>query len=581
MVLPSHYHCYGIGVRQRLPLLSLIFLLPMLVAWPLPVVWASEWLTVPAGEAAVHVWGLWVTSANHSFFTIETFALSWPNGIQAVLADPANIPWFVLGWTMGPAAAYNTVVYANLVLLGISGAALAKRVGGSPALGVIAACTNASILAATTTGITEHLGVGWIGLMIACLLRSLDKGCKKSAMGAGVLLFMCAASGPYCGVWASLIASAIGIAHVIRKDRLRFFVPLGITALVGGVLVAPLAKAIMSGRIAGQPGTAELASQLLNRPANHATMFRGGLRFGADLTDSFVPVMLTGGAGLPNQTTYIGLVALLTSVFVCTKRKALWPWLVGSALFVALSWGPWLIFKGNPITLDGAPLLAPAGILAKNVSFFSRISHWQRAASVAALLLVPLVSLLPTLKIPKIVPWAIAGMLLADHMFGSPLPWPLPSTPSANASTYAPLAQEKGSVLVLPKKFYSRMPHNAAWRDPAILAQLHHQRPISEAGTMGHEQSTNSTHAADIINHIGLHGLTERGHRNVFRDADFRWLAVYKRHVNPDPVRDKHWVRCIGNPVAEDDVVVIYRLSDGIKEWCLGGSEPSAVPLAP
>jgi hypothetical protein len=528
-------------------------------------------LTVPTGEAAIHVWGLWVTAANQSFFTIETFALSWPNGVQAVLADPANIPWFVLGWSMGPAAAYNTVVYANLVLLGISGAALAKRVGGSPALGVIAACTNASILAATTTGITEHLGVGWIGLMIVCLLRSLEKGCKKSAVGAGILLFMCAASGPYCGVWASFIASIIGIAHVIRKDRSRFLVPLGISAMVGGVLVAPLAQAIMSGRIAGQPGTAQLASQLLNRPANGAELYRGGLRFGADLTDSVVPVMFTGGAGLPNQTGYIGLIALLTAAFVCAKRKEMWPWLVGSVLFVVLSWGPWLIYKGNPITIDGAPLLAPAGILAKNVPFFSRISHWQRAAAVAALLLVPLVSLLPTLKPPKVVPWAIAALLLIDHMFGSPLPWPLPSTPSVNASTYEALAQEKGSVLVLPKKFNSRMPPNAVWRDPAILAQLNHQRPISEAGTMGHKQSSDSSHAADIIQNIGLHGLIERGHRNVFRDADFRWLAVYKRHINPDPVRDKHWARCIGNPVAQDEDVVIYRLSNGIKERCLGG----------
>ncbi len=559
-------------MRQRLPLLSLIFLLPLLVAWPLPAVWSSSWLTVPAGEAAIHVWGLWVTAANQNLFTIETFALAWPDGVQAVLADPANIPWFVLGWGLGPAAAYNTVVYANLVLLGISGAALAKRVGGSPTLGVIAACTNASILAATTTGITEHLGVGWIGLMIVCLLKALEKGCKKSAVGAGVLLFMCAASGPYCGVWASFIATTIGIAHLFRKDRQQLFVPLGITAVVGGVLVAPLAQAIMSGRIAGQPGTAQLASQLLNRPANRAELYRGGLRFGADLTDSIVPVMFTGGAGLPNQTGYIGLIALLTAVFVCTKRKEMWPWLVGSLVFVALSWGPWLIYKGNPVTIDGAPLLAPAGILAKNVPFFSRISHWQRAAAVAALLLIPLVSLLPKLKLPKVVPWAVAGLLLIDHMIGSPLPWPLPSTPSINSSAYASIAQQKGSVLVLPKKFNSQLPPNAVWRDPAILAQLNHQRPISEAGTMGHEQSSGSSHAADIIVKIGLHGRIDRGHRNVFQDADFRWLAVYKRHINPDPVRDKYWARCIGKPIAEDDSVVIYRLGDGIKEWCLGGS---------
>ena len=125
-------------MRKNWPLIVVILLGPLLIAWPLPVVWTDEWLTLPSGEAGIHVWGLWATSAAHNLFTIDTYSIAWPEGVNAVLADPANLPWFLLGWPWGPEAAYNTVLYANIVLLGLAGAALARAVGGSLWLGAIA-----------------------------------------------------------------------------------------------------------------------------------------------------------------------------------------------------------------------------------------------------------------------------------------------------------------------------------------------------------------------------------------------------------------------------------------------------------
>ena len=199
------------------PLIALILLAPLFAAWPLPLVWASEWLTLPSGEAGIHVWGLWATTAAQNAFTIETHSIAWPEGVTAVLADPANIPWFLAGWWAGPAAAYNTIVYANMVLLGIAGAVLAQTVGGSRWLGVIAGVLNASALAATTTGITEQLGVGWIGLFIAVLIRALRTDSLAMAVGAGVALMLCAASGPYNGIWVAFIAIAIGVGALWRR----------------------------------------------------------------------------------------------------------------------------------------------------------------------------------------------------------------------------------------------------------------------------------------------------------------------------------------------------------------------------
>jgi len=573
--------CYRSGVRTLWPTIVLIFLLPLLVAWPLPMHWADKWLTMPAGEAAIHVWGFWATSASKSLFTIDTFAAAWPDGLQAVLADPTNVPLFLLGWPFGAAASYNTVLYGNLVLLGIAGAALARHVGGTPWLGAVVAVTNASVLAAATTGITEQFGIGWLGLFLVALLRALQKRCMKWAVGAGILLALSAAAGPYIGVWAAMLAVGIGIAHLLRADRKRHALPLGLTAAVAGVLVAPLANAILTGRVAGQPGTSEMARQIFSVPANNPGLFRGGVRFGSDMTDPFLPLWITDGAGLPNHTAYMGAAALLIGMVVVYKLRSFWPWLVGALLFSVLSLGPWLMWWGEPLVVGGNPVLAPAGILADNIPFLGRISHWHRAGAVAALLLVPLVSLVGTLRLPKWVPVVAALLVLGDRAVGSPAPWPLPAYSGPDMSVYADLNTTKGAVFVMPTRFPDQLPPRARWRDPALVAQLSHGHPISEAAAMGNQRSTTGQHAGDLLRQLAQTGRIDRGHRDAFRGPGFVWLAVYKRHMQEDAQRDRTWAMCLGQPIATNREVDLYKLDGGVSEQCLSGAFPTGGPRVP
>ncbi len=570
--------CYRCVVRTLWSTVALILVLPLLVAWPLPVHWADRWLAMPSGEAVIHVWGLWATSAAKSLFNIETFAAAWPDGIQAVLADPVNLPWFLLGWPLGVAGSYNTVLYGNLVLLGIAGAALARHVGGAAWLGVVVAVTNASVLAAATAGITEQFGIGWLGLFVVALLQALRHRCLKAAAGAGVLLALTAAAGPYNGIWAAMLAVGIGVAHLIRSDRLRHLAPLGVTAAVAGMLVAPLAKAVLTGRVAGQPGTSQMARQIFSVPANNPDLFRGGVRFGSDLTDPFFPLWLTGGAGLPNHTAYIGTFALLMALVVVAKRRALWPWLVAALAFSVLSLGPWLIWWGVPLAVGGQPLLAPAGMLADHIPFLGRISHWHRAGAVAALLLVPLVSLVGTLKLPKWAPVVAALLVLADRAVGSPVPWPLPAYVGPDMSVYEALEDSRGAVFVMPTRFPDQLPPRARWRDPALIAQLSHGHPISEAAAMGNKRSTSAQHIGGLLTQMGQTGRIDRGHRATFFRSDFVWLAVYKRHMRDDTQRDRRWAMCFGEVVGSNADVDLYKINDGVNEKCLSGGSHGGKP---
>ena len=558
------------------PLILTLLLAPLLAAWPLPTAWTSTWLTTPFGEAIIHVWGLWTVASSASVFTIETHAIAWPSGVEAVLADPINLGWFVLGWPFGPEAAYNTIIYGNLLVMGTAGLCLARSVGGHPVLGILAAVFNPSVLGAATGGITEQLTIGWLGLFLAALIQALRQPDRRWPWVAGVLLAITVASGPYIAVWAAACATAIGLFHLKRRESWR---PLAITAGLGALLASPLIHAILTGRIAGQPGTSGMARFLLNPPAANTSIFRGGTRFGTDLTDPFLPIGLTGGATTPTYTAYLGIAALFMAIIVVGRKRHHWPWLVGALAFAILSLGPWMMWKGAPLVINGEAIAAPVGWLAQTFESVGRISHWHRAGGVAALLLVPLVSLLPrALPLGGVMPVA-AILLMLDRVYGSPVAWPLPTMEAPSMAAHLPLLEQPGPVLVQPTRFPDIPPPRAKFRDPALFAQLYHHRAISEAGAMGHGLSQGALHANNALERIASNGRVDHGHRTALTGPGYRWLAVYIRQMRTDTARDARWTACLGAPVAQDDWVRIYDLSPGIHPNCLsGGPSISGVP---
>ncbi len=568
-------------MRLNWPLLALILLAPLAVAWPLPAVFTDQWLTTPFGEAAIHVWGLWTTAAGGNLFKIDTTAIAWPDGAQAILADPINLPWFLIGWPFGPEAAYNTVVYGNLMVLGLAGACLARQVGGVAGLGVLAALINPSVLGAITGGITEHLSLGWLGLFVASLIGALKHHCKKRALLAGILMAITVASGPYNGVWAAAIATAIGLFHLGRQNRALSIGPLAITGGVASLLSAPIVSMVLTQRLPGQPGTTEMARSFFALPAANTNLFRGGIRFGADLSDPWLPIFVTGGTATPTYTAYLGAVALVISTIVVIKTRRHWGWLCGAFVFALLSFGPWLIWNGHPVYFDGNVFLAPAGILADNFPLFTRISHWHRAGGVAALLLVPLVALAPTVINHR---WSVPGLailLCVDRLMGSPVPWPLPTMTGPDTQAYAALSGTPGAVLIQPARFKDIPPPRARYRDPSLLAQLYHQHPVSESGAMGHGLSAAAQHANDLLHRLGESGFADAGHKGAFEGPGFRWLAVYPRQMSENIKRDRNWARCLGQPIVATRNVRLYDLQPGINPMCLRGGAPTGGPPAP
>jgi hypothetical protein len=277
----------------------------------------------------------------------------------------------------------------------------------------------------------------------------------------------------------------------------------------------------------------------------------------------------------------VGLAALGAATLVVLKHRQYWGWLVGAVAFALLSLGPWMIWKGQPVVQGGHAYMAPAGILADAIPGLTRISHWHRAGGVAALLLVPLVALLPRLFHYRWIAPAVGLLLCADRMVGSPVPWPMPTMNGPDTTAYADLATQRGAVLVQPARFLDIPPPRARYRDPSLLAQLYHQRPISESGAMGHGLSAAAQHANDLLHTMGETGFADAGHKGAFEGPGFRWLAVYPRQMREDSKRDKNWARCLGDPLVASRDVRLYDLQPGINPICLRGGAPTGGPPAP
>jgi len=489
----------------------------LLLVWPLPRVFTSDVLTHPAREGAAHIWGLWA-GLRWGPLIIESPMLRYPDGIRLVLVDPGNLVPFGVGGLLGPAAGYNLVVLSGVIVAGLGGWMIARHVDGVPWLGALAAMCCPPLLAATSEGTTEDFGVGWVLVFTALLLRG-----SWWAIPALTLAWL---TGPYNGLWASLIGAALGAWWLVRDRRKA-----GRAALVGlcaAALGAPYFWAVLTQRGKGLPGTGH-HPHFGHLPAIQETeAFRGDLWHGADLLDAWFPAQLTGGEAEWSHTAYVGAVALVFGIAAVRRRRELWPWLVASLAFSVVALGPWLFLGGEVLRIDGDPLVAPTGLALKALPELTRFTRWYRAGAVAALLLVPLVS---TWRGPSAL--LVGGLLLADTLMLAPFPWPHTSAPMPDVRGL----EAEGPLMEVPP-FVLGEPPAGAWRDQNVLAQTLHGRPI--AGSM-----------------MGLGPSHESG--PLFREVEVGdYSSVEARGYTSIVVWKDLTDRRLPGAVYEDDVKAVY-----------------------
>ncbi|MDP6932238.1 MAG: hypothetical protein QGG40_04940 [Myxococcota bacterium] len=144
------------------------------MTWPLAQHPRRRVLGEPQGEAVDHLWSLWAATRDGPL-VIETQLVNFPQGYQWVLADPANLPWFLLGLPLGPVAAFNTVQVANLLLCCLSAWFLTRLLlpetcrhrPMTPAFAATVASTLPPLAEGLQTGMTEVQTIGWAALALS------------------------------------------------------------------------------------------------------------------------------------------------------------------------------------------------------------------------------------------------------------------------------------------------------------------------------------------------------------------------------------------------------------------------------
>ena len=535
---------------QRWAPVALAAILPWLLLWPLPLVFGRELITSPLSEGPAHLWGWFAAWHERAPFLVRTHLLNFPDGLSFELIDPLHALPYALGALWSPAAGFNLVLVWGLFVAGLAGALLAREAGADTAGQLLGVCVGASAptsLAVAVDGITEGLGVGWVGVQLAILL-SMRRGATggralalAGAIAAGVL------SGPYNAVWIFLIDIPVGLV-LLRRTR----APL-LSAAIATLLCAPYLHALAS-RDAGLPGGEARAGLGIPRLLDP---WRAAGERGVDLLDLFVPAPLTGAASDLPHTGYLGVLTLGLAVIGASRawrrgeRRALL-WALGAALFASLALGPWISVGGAFPTVGGRALLGPAGLLAW-LTPLGRLTRWYRAAAVAALLLVPLATRAARGRTALL----LAPLVLLDARLLAPLPWALPRTDGALPEALAPV---DGPLAELPSVVPMFFTGETA--DQGLISQAHHRQPTN--GTL-HSFPGAATHADALrvlrriaVNQAAPDDSAPRAAAEL-AGMGYRYLAVYRSFFVPEGL-DLLALQ-LGPPLATDDRLLVWRIS--------------------
>ena len=536
---------------RLLPPLLLALIVGAFLLWPLPLEATRSLLTEPASEGPGHLWNWWAALRDAAPLGGHTTLIGFPEGLDFSPIDPLHGWIFSLGAAVGgPAFGFNLVLVFGVALSGIAGALLAREAGGdlrhAALLGAVAGASCPTLIGAVHDGITEGLGVGWVGIQLALLLSLRRQPGPWRALGLAVAIAAAAWTGPYNAVWIALVDLPVCL-WMLRRSRW----PLAASSL-GLALASPVLASALHLR-PDQPGGALRALPELPR---FDADWRGASDGGADLLDLFVPAPFTGSVALAPSTAYLGVVLLGLALLGARRRRDLWPWLLGAVAFASLALGPWLMVAGAPLRVGGHALIGTAG-LPELLPVLSRLSRWYRAGAVAVFLMVPLaVAALPARWRP-----ALALAVLLDARLLGPVPYPLPVIPWPSSPA---IAACPGPIAELPALF--PIGRRGVLSDEGLLLQISHERPTNGTYNAIPTPSTVSVQLQSIERAAtGRAGPAELAllpsHLHWYRQRGFRCLALFPGRLGPI---SPQFVAILGAPIAVDGRVTVFALPEGL-----------------
>ena len=555
--MPSQYQPRALSPSREVAVVVVgAVVLAIVLFWPLPLGLSDTLVTAPGSEGPDHLWRWWAVTEAGGLRGAHVTLLDHPSGQWVHLADPLHaLLARIVGWPLlGPAGGMAVVQVAGVVIAALAGHQLASEVGaerGGRMLAAVAAGSAPTLVGAGLDGITEGLGVGWVGLQLAFLLRLIREPGWRPALGTAACITAAAWTGPYNAVFVAMVDVPVAL---FTLGRTRW--PL-VAGALGGLGALPVLLSAL-GHESQRPGGVTRA--LAERPPS-GVAWRGAWREGADLLDLLLPVGLTGHSADAATTAYLGVVLVgVAGVGLWRSRsRAALALALGAGVLASLALGPFLVVAGEVVTVGTAELRPPAALL-EQLPVLSRLSRWYRTGAVAVLLLAPLAAL----AVPRR-GWRVAAALgvaiVLDARLGMPVAWPGPTVRLPDPAVWHGLS---GPIAEVPAVHPLHSPGRVA--DYNLLAQIAHgQTTLATIDAHpGHRVSGGLPVVERALRQLppDASALIRSGTQQLASDG-FALLVVYPGHLE----RAKGGLEVLRSTLGPE-----LRLGEDAVAWPLGGS---------
>ena len=361
---------------------------------------------------------------------------AWPSGTSLALSAS---PWPVvdplttacsalLGLLIGATASWNALFIVGISLSFWGGAFLCQRAGGSPLVGGVGLSFSPIFLGSLSSGLTEDLALGLLAFALGFLVY--PRHLRDRILG-GLLLGLTAWCGLYLAFMGAVLSLCLGIRSIVRKEQVVAWLAAGAAALV----IALPALVIFGERILGEGHNAGVVL----RPS-----FDDLWRLNSVQASDAASFFAVGQPSLPvdavmrTHPTYLGWVLLLCAI---RAGRSFWWWVLGITMILAC--GSSFRFAGHPTGVEN-----PVFLLFSSLPFAEQLNHSARLMLLGQLALVVLASRgVSQWKRP---PFWIAMGVVAEVLWVSPAPLPLPTTDAKIDAVFAQIPPGEGRVLVLP-----------------------------------------------------------------------------------------------------------------------------------
>lgn len=487
---------------HRLIPVALCLLAAIVATWPLLPSLASALPLGTEHEATVPLFNLWTLwwdadRVPHGFDGIWNAPIFHPLEGTFTFSEPLFLQGSALSplWWLGvrPAAIYNLAILATLVCNGLATGSLARALGAPRRAALLAALAGVTLpYTAKVLGVLPVLPLFGTIWALAALVRFGEKGGWRPAalaVASFAAQFLAGEQMALLSLPFLLLAGLVALAE--QRFRTRAVVPLGALAIVGALVLTPIAGKVsffhekygftrseeIVAALSAQPGdfTTRPASSLLAFPPRE-NAYEGD-------TGGLFPGFLLLGLGLAGA----GLAWR-------QKERRLW-----IACLLACAVGGVLLALGLNLSLGG---WRPFATLRGVVPGLSTLRSPFRAAAISQAVLAALAALalarLATWrdKTGKVLALALGVLAATENLASSGVLVPVPPSPRTAWTTW--LRDQPGKLIVahvpFPAGLHVSDYEMETWR---MYAQIDHHRPLLN-GYSGYFPSGYGTFQVDM-----------------------------------------------------------------------------------